>query len=437
MRAKSTAASEIDWRSVNGYVIAALGATVAASSHWWLAPLTGGTPPMRLILVVVVLAAAWLGGFGPGLFATVLGLIAIVAANDAPGDYYGLSMRLLRFGSLALLLSFLFRALHASQRLARAREQDHRDRYRQLVETTAQGIWVLDRDDRTTHANPRLGEILDIPPQTMIGRSLQEFLVDASEAPRNWSERFGRSQASHEVRLRASDGSIRNTIMSAWPIGPDEIPGDGEQSPAGPAGGLLLKVTDLTRMKQAEDALRDKESVLRCFYESSPRAMGVIHLTEDDGRFVSANTILSHLLGYPSGKVEGLAASELGAAAEVRSLWIERFRECRATGRPIRFEYYSDWPKASTWVAATIDAMVTPGSDRVLCSFILEDITKHKAAENELREAKEVAEAASRAKDRFLAVLSHELRTPLTPVLIAVSSLLESNPDPRSCRCWR
>ncbi len=41
-----------------------------------------------------------------------------------------------------------------------------------------------------------------------------------------------------------------------------------------------------------------------------------------------------------------------------------------------------------------------------------------------------MAEAASHAKDRFLAVLSHELRTPLTPVLIAVSSLLESKPEP-------
>jgi signal transduction histidine kinase len=45
-----------------------------------------------------------------------------------------------------------------------------------------------------------------------------------------------------------------------------------------------------------------------------------------------------------------------------------------------------------------------------------------------LRQAKEVAEHANRAKDRFLAVLSHELRTPLTPVLATVS-YIEGLPD--------
>jgi PAS domain S-box-containing protein len=53
---------------------------------------------------------------------------------------------------------------------------------------------------------------------------------------------------------------------------------------------------------------------------------------------------------------------------------------------------------------------------------------ERKRSEQALRQAKEQAEAANEAKDRFLAVLSHELRTPLTPVVMTVAAL-EEHPD--------
>ena len=91
-------------RTVLSYGIATAGVVLAGLSQWWLAPILGDTPPVRLLLVIVVMVSAWLGGLGPGLFATGLGLLAIIAANDAPGDLASLS-RGWSIGSLGLLIT--------------------------------------------------------------------------------------------------------------------------------------------------------------------------------------------------------------------------------------------------------------------------------------------------------------------------------------------
>jgi signal transduction histidine kinase len=48
---------------------------------------------------------------------------------------------------------------------------------------------------------------------------------------------------------------------------------------------------------------------------------------------------------------------------------------------------------------------------------VIQDITEHKLAEITLHHAKNMAEAANRAKSTFLANMSHELRTPLNAIL--------------------
>ena len=224
---------------------------------------------------------------------------------------------------------------------------------------------------------------------------------------------------------------MREAVATARSIGPDDSPGGGGRH-LGPAesGGLLLIVTDVTLLKRAERALREKESLLRSFYESSAMAMGVVELFEDGARLVSANALTDRFFGLAPGTLEGMMAKDLAVPSDQLAVWIDRFRNCRATGQPIHYECRNLSPTCPEWVAITLSAMDTPGSAGDLCSFIIEDITDRKRTEGDLRVAKELAEAASQAKDRFLAVLSHELRTPLTPTLIAVSSMLESKPDP-------
>ncbi|MBS1714725.1 MAG: CHASE3 domain-containing protein [Armatimonadetes bacterium] len=66
--------------------------------------------------------------------------------------------------------------------------------------------------------------------------------------------------------------------------------------------------------------------------------------------------------------------------------------------------------------------------------LVFRDFSEHKRAQKELKAAKDHADIASLAKDRFIASLSHELRTPLTPVIALLSSWQSDPTFPESRR---
>ncbi|RYE40962.1 MAG: response regulator [Hyphomicrobiales bacterium] len=168
-----------------------------------------------------------------------------------------------------------------------------------------------------------------------------------------------------------------------------------------------------------KDAIKATEDWYHSIIESSPDGMLVVAA---DGRITLANPQVEAMFGYASGELEGMLVDQLVPPSvsprhsELRSSF---GREGSARLMGAGNSRLQGLRKDGTEFPIEVGLSRLPevgGRGDCVCASV-RDVTERRRAEDELHQAREIAEGATRAKSEFLANMSHEIRTPMNAII--------------------
>ncbi|MGV3755550.1 MAG: ATP-binding protein [Verrucomicrobiota bacterium] len=143
--------------------------------------------------------------------------------------------------------------------------------------------------------------------------------------------------------------------------------------------------SDITERKRAEDDLRRSESILRSFYDSAPLMMGIVEVRGKDILHIRDNVATARFFGVKPESMGNQLASRLGAPAGTIALWVKHYQLSETTGQPARFEYASESKIGKRWISVTVSFVGPTPDGNSRFSYVAEDITERKAADEKFR----------------------------------------------------
>ena len=295
-----------------------------------------------------------------------------------------------------------------------------------VLELLDQGICLVDSDRQIQLINRRFANGLRLPEELCrMGGPLSPLLhhvVARSELSKGYSEKtlldsLAQLSASERIKFDATfedDTVIRIRIR---PI---------------VEGGFAITSLDVTETRHGEAALRESEARLKQAVRMADLGHWVWDDLEDRCLYFSEEIA----------RIEGVSMEELFAEYSTREGDLKlvhpddraRVDALISEAERQRSEYDVEFrlvrPDGVVRHVREIGEPVVDEHGTLIRTIgTLQDITAIKGAEEQLRNAKEEADEANRAKSQFLTSMSHELRTPLNAIIGITEMLVEQTEE--------
>jgi hypothetical protein len=357
-----------------------------------------------------------------------------VPARRADGTVFDalLSYELVQYGGQAAAVGVVYDLTERKRGDAALRASE--EKFRLLVETSADVIWTINEAGRFTYVSPAIMQLRGLTPQEAMRESISEA-VCPEFLPRI-TEALGRSAESRksgntgftdhmEIQQPRKDGS------RVWV----EIITRELHDESGRRAGALGISRNINRRKQAEAQLLESRRLLEAQNQELRKLIVAIEqsgntvvITDLDGTILYANPRFEETTGYTSREALGqnpriLKSGELDEP-HYRAMW-----DAISGGQIWRGEFHNKRKDGSLyWEAATI-APVT-GADGRITNYIAikEDITERKEAQEALLRYARQLEAQNAELDAYAHTVAHDLKGPLG-VLVGFSELLAETPS--------